>query len=138
MDLLKRENTIVWIILYIITFGFSNTLLAHQMKLLKKGEWYTKALYIVPLMFLSFGTALISPIAPFLILLFIFNYQTTILIANKLNLPGYEYYNSPYIIIGLGLIPVIGWSIIISLFIFLNIYIIKKISNGECEKFIEN
>lgn len=138
MELLKKENATVWVLLYIITFGLSNILLAFQLKLIEKDAWYKKTFYIIPLMLLSFGTALISPYFPFLILGFIFNYQITILISKKLSLPGKEYYTNPYFLIILGLVPLIGWSILLSLYIFLNIYIIISLYNGKCEKYINN
>lgn len=87
MDLLNRKNTIVWIFLFIISYGLSNFLLASKMNLYDKNAWYTKPLYWIV------GTIFVIPV---FIMVIVFYIQIACKIADTLNVPGYEIYTSPY------------------------------------------
>lgn len=127
MDLLNRKNTIVWIFLFIISYGLSNFLLASKMNLYDKNAWYTKPLYWIV------GTIFVIPV---FIMVIVFYIQIACKIADTLNVPGYEIYTSPYAWIVCFIVPFVGWSLGLVMLIYVLIWPFTKLATGEAEKFI--
>ena len=127
MNLLKRENWWIWLILLLFSSGASPIVLGAMLNLFEKGAWYSKwYVWVIGLIL----------IIPFLIMIYVLYISITCKTAAKLEVKGYEYYLSPYIWMILMIIPFIGWIVFIILFIYLNIQIILKLKAGNAEKFI--
>lgn len=123
--MLKKSYGLVWFILSLITFNLSVFGLGKILKVYKKGAWYTKWYYWVLGVFCG--------IIPALIMLIIFNIQITNRVCYKLDVPGYEIYNYPYVwLLGL-IIPFIGWAIFIILLIYTRLWYCIKILEGKGE-----
>ena len=58
------------------------------------------------------------------------------MIANELEVSGYSIYYNPYTWIICMIIPFVGWSLLIVMYLYLVIQIITKIHNGKLEKYI--
>lgn len=125
MDLLKKENWWIWLILLLFSSGASPIVLGAMLNIFEKDAWYTKW-YIW-----AIGLILIIP---FVVMIYILYISITCKTAAKLEIKGYEYYLSPYIWMILIIIPFIGWIIFIVLYIYLNIQIILKLKAGKAEK----
>lgn len=127
MNLLKRENWWIWLILLLFSSGASPIVLGAMLNLFEKGAWYSKwYVWVIGLIL----------IIPFPIMIYVLYISITCKTAAKLEVKGYEYYLSPYIWMILMIIPFIGWIVFIILFIYLNIQIILKLKAGNAEKFI--
>ena len=59
-------------------------------------------------------------------------------VALKLNVPGKELYATPYTWIICVIVPVIGWILLIVMFIYLLVWTVVMLYKGEGEKYIEN
>ena len=128
MKILKQENWWIWLILLLFSQGVSTLVLGALLDVYNKDAWYTKWQYWV-LGFVCF-------IFPFFIMLTIFMVQIMALTAAKLNVPGKELYLSPYVWILCLIIPIIGWIMIPIMFIYLEIWIIVMLHQGEAEQYI--
>lgn len=126
MNLLKRNNWFIVMLLNIITFGFFNFILASFMKLYDKDAWYFKWPYWV------FGG--ITLILPAIIMLIVFNIQMTCKIALKLGISGHKIYNVPYSWVLFIIIPILGWTMLIIMYLYIEIMIIVKLFQGYAEK----
>lgn len=130
MDLLKRENWWVWLILAIFGGGLVyNIILGVFLKSYDENAWYTKWWIWIIGVFAFF--------LPFLIMLLIFSIQLQVTNAKKLNVEGQEIYGTPYFWILGVIIPIIGWIAIGIMNLYLVIAILIKLNAGEGEKFIE-
>lgn len=129
MSLLKRQNWFVCLILNIITFGFFNFLIGYMLEVYDKNAWYYKWQYWV------FG--LICLIFPAFLMIYVFIIQTIVNVAVKLKIPGSEIYTLPYAWILCLIVPVLGWILLITMLIYLNIWIIVMLYKGEGEKYIK-
>jgi len=127
MNILKKENWWIWLILFLFSGGASTIVLGALLNLFNKNEWYAKISY----WFIGFIL-----IIPFSIMIAVLNLQITSKTAAKLDVKGSEYYLSPYIWIILLIIPIIGWLIFILLVLYLNINILVNLSKGKGEKYI--
>lgn len=125
MSLLKKENSFINALLIIITFGVYSFIPAYLLGLLDKNEWYYNKKYWL------FG--LILFIVPAVIMLLIFIIQVNIKLANYLKINGSNIYNNPYIWITLLIIPVIGWTFIIVMYLYLEFFIIINVIKGNLE-----
>lgn len=127
MNILKKENWWVWLLLFLFSGGASMIVLGALLNLYNKNEWYAKLKYWI------IGVILIIP---FSIMITVFNLEITSKTAAKLDVKGSEYYLSPYIWIILLIIPIIGWIIFVILVLYLNICILINLSKGKAEKYI--
>ena len=109
MDLLKKENWWIWLILLLFSSGASPIVLGAMLNIFEKDAWYTKW-YIW-----AIGLILIIP---FVVMIYILYISITCKTAAKLEIKGYEYYLSPYIWMILIIIPFIGWIIFIVLYLW--------------------
>lgn len=123
MELLKKENWWIWLFLMIFGNGSATIVLAALLGLLKKKAWYANWKNWV------LGLALL--IFPAIVMFYILMIQTTSQVAAKLGVKGHEYYLSPYIWLLLVIIPIIGWLIMIILYLYLNISILIALYKGK-------
>ena len=66
----------------------------------------------------------------------VFMMQLTTSIANELDVSGSDIYTSPYTWLICMIVPFVGWSLLIVMYLYLVIQIITKIHNGKLEKYI--
>lgn len=128
MDLLKRENWWVWLLLFIFSNNVSIYILGAFVKVYDKNAWYAKWQNWV------LGFALF--IIPGFIMLTVFSIQILVGTAKKLDVPGEETYGSTAIWILAFLIPIIGWIGLAILSLYLNIQILIQLHNGKGEQYI--
>ena len=126
--LLKRTFGWLWLPLSIITAGISNLFLAYKLHVYKKGAWYSHWYYWV------LGIILIFPL---LVMYFILLIQMTASICEKLDVPGKEIYFQPYSWILGFIIPFIGWAFFAVMFVYINIFYVIKLIQGNGEKYIK-
>jgi len=128
MEILKKENWWVWILLFIFSGNTSMIVLGALLGVYNKKAWYTKWYWwLIGLIF----------IIPFCIMTYVFMIQITSLTAAKLGVSGKELYLSPYIWIILLIIPILGWILFCVMYIYLIIDILIKLHDGEGEKYIK-
>lgn len=128
MQILKKENWWIWLLLLLFSSGSSPLVLGALLNVYNKNSWYKKWYYwVIGLLFL---------ILPFIIMTSVFYLQILSLSATKLKVKGKEIYLSPYIWILALIIPFIGWFYIVGMTIYLNIAIIIKLKQGNGEKYI--
>ena len=128
MELLKKENWWVWLILNLFSNGASTIVLGAMLNLFDKNSWYAKWYIWVVGLILMF---------PFAIMVYVLMIDITIKTADKLGVKGKEYYLSPFIWIILLIIPFIGWLGFIALYLYINIAILIELYNGKGEKYIK-
>ena len=58
-------------------------------------------------------------------------------VAKKLNVPGSQIYALPYAWIICIIVPVVGWVLLIVMFIYLLVWPVVMLYRGEAEKYIE-
>ena len=128
MDLLKRENWWIWLIIYIFGQGVGIYVLAALLQVYSKDAWYAK--------WQNWLIGVLCCIFPAFIMFTVFTIQITVETAKKLEVPGYEIYGSVYIwILGL-IIPIFGWIAIAVMNIYLQIYILVSLYRGNGEQYI--
>lgn len=129
MDLLKRENWWVWLIIYLFGQGVGIYILAALLKVYDKNAWYAKWEYWL--------VGVLCCLVPALIMFSVFSIQITVGVAKKLNIPGSEIYGSAYIwILGL-IIPIIGWIGLGVMSIYLTINTLIALYRGNAEQYID-
>lgn len=127
MQVLKKENWWIWLLLLLFSGGSSYIVLGALLDVYNKNAWYTKwYIWILGLLF----------IVPFFVMIIVFNIDITTQVAAKLKLGGYEFYLSPYIWLILFIIPIIGWILLIILYLYINIGILVQLYKGYGEKYI--
>ena len=126
MDLLNKKNWWICLILNVITFGLFYLALAHFLDCYDKDAWYTKKSYWIC------GTLCL--IFPVLIMLMIFIIQMNCKVADKLKVPGSEIYNIPYYWILCFIVPIIGWALLLVMYIYVFIYPHIKLAQGNGKK----
>lgn len=126
MDLLKKENWWLCLFLNIITFGVFYLALAKFLDCYENDAWYTKWQYWV------FGSLCL--IFPAFIMLVIFVIEMNCKVAAKLEVPGSEIYNTPYTWVLCFIVPVLGWTLLIIMNIYIFLWPIAKLAHGYGEK----
>lgn len=120
MNLPKKE--IIYLILTILTGGIFTLYIAYQLNLYDEDAWYSDYKKWMLGVFLF-----IIPILPMFI---IFVIQINCKVAAHLNVPGSEIYNLPYSWILCVIVPVIGWSLFLVMYIYVVIWSnVKRIQN---------
>lgn len=127
MNLLKKENWFVCLLLNFITQGFFTFVLAYFMDIYEKDAWYKKWQYWV------FGTLCL--IFPAFIMLLVFEIQILVKVSSKLDVPGKEIYDNTYSWILCLIVPIIGWIMIIVMLLYLEIFMIIALYKGNGEKY---
>lgn len=129
MNLLKKENWWLWVILFIITGGGSFIFLGYLLSCFDKKSWYAKPKnWILGLLIL---------IVPFIIMMAIFTIEMLCKSAAKLGVNGSEIYLSPVILLLMLCIPIVGLLMFSATLIYLTIGIFIKLKQGVAEKYIE-
>lgn len=121
MRMIKKENWFIYLILNIITFGLFTFYIGYKLKVYDKNAWYFKWYY----WFLGF----ILGIIPGLVMLLIFSIKIGCLVSKKLKLPGDEIYMLPYSWIICLIVPVLGWSLFILLYIYVHFGYVFSMKN---------
>ncbi len=129
MNLLRKENWLVCLILSILSQGIFPIVLGYFMKVFDKKAWYTKWQYWV------FGTLCLF--FPVLVMLYVFVIQITCKVALELKTPGKEIYYNPYVWILCLIIPVIGWILLIVMYLYVLIWPSVMIKRGNGEEFLK-
>lgn len=114
MKTLKKENAIIYLFLNILTFGLYTFYIAYKLDLYDKDAWYSRWYYWV----LSF----ILGIIPGLVMFLVFSIKMGCLVSEKLNVPGKEIYTLPYSWIICLIIPILGWTLFVILYIYVHIW----------------
>ena len=128
MSFLKKSNFIVSLLFSLGLNDIFILVLADELKLYDKNAWYMKWYYWV--------IGIICFFVPVLVMLMIFELQMLTAAAKKLNVAGSEIYATPYSWILLIIIPIIGWILLLVMYIYLNVWILVKLFKGEGEKYL--
>ena len=122
MNLLKKENWWIWLLLFIFGGSASVIVLGALLDVFDKKAWYTKwYVWVLSILFISITVS-------------IFYIEITSKTAAKLKVKGSEYYLSPYIWIILLIIPIVGWIVFVALLLYLHIAIIVNLYKGIGEE----
>jgi hypothetical protein len=128
MDILKKENWWIWLLLYIFAGNITPFVLGAVLKVYKKDAWYAKwQNWLIGFLFF---------IVPAIIMFIVFSIQIIIEVAKKLNVPNENLYANPAIWILGFIIPIFGWIGLGILSLYLTIYILIQLYNGKGEKYI--
>ena len=130
MNLLKRENYWIWIILLIFSNGASNIVLGALLDLFDKKAWYAKPK--------NWLLGFVCFIFPAFIMFIVLQIEMLCKVNAKLKTPGSELYLSPYVWIACLIVPIIGWILFFVTLLYLSIWPIVMIHRGNAEKFIKN
>ena len=129
MNLLKKENWWMWLLLFVITGGSAFIFLGYLLGCFDKKAWYNKPK--------NWIMGLVILVLPFIVMMSIFTIEMTCKSAKKLDVSNSEIYLYPVILLLMLCIPIIGWVIFIATIIYLVVSILIKLKNGEAEKYIE-
>lgn len=121
--MLKKKNWFIILLLNIITLGLFNFVLAFKLNLYDEEAWYNKWQY--------WFCASLCLIFPVFIMFIVFLIQITVKVALKLKVDGADIYNSPYSWILCVIIPIVGWSLLFTMFIYLLVFISVVIKDGK-------
>ncbi|MDD2377878.1 MAG: hypothetical protein PHD10_02415 [Bacilli bacterium] len=150
MKILKKENWWIWLMLLILSQTTSVLVLGALVDVYDKKSWYAKgkywywALLSVLIIFLLVPKSLVESLAVALSLSIMIPYmmvmvlyvQILCLTAAKLEVPGKEIYLSPYIWLLCLIVPILGWTMLVVMFIYLIIWTIVMLYRGAGEKYI--
>lgn len=129
MELLRKQNWWLWLLLTIFTGGSNYIFLAILLDCYDKEAWYANWKYWL--------IGIICLLVPATIMFMVFIIEMTCQAAAKLEVPGYEIYLSPYIWILCMIIPIIGWIFLLVMMIYLSIWPIVMLARGKGEKYIK-
>lgn len=129
MEIIKKENWWIWVLLLLFSNGTSNIVLGALLNVYDKNAWYAKPKNWI-IGFLCF-------VFPFFIMIGVFEIQIMCQVNAKLNTPGSEIYLSPYIWLSLIIVPIIGWILFIVLILYLSIWPIVMLKRGNGEEYIK-
>lgn len=128
MDLLKKDYWWVWLILMFITQGLAIFALAASLHAYDKNAWYANWIYWV--------IGIICCLFPAMVLLTVLMFQLTVVIADRLEVPGREIYTSPYTWILCLVVPILGWTLLIVMELYLAIEILVQLYRGKGEQYM--
>lgn len=128
MNILKRENAWVWLLLLLFTNGASTLVLGALLDVYDKEAWYAK--------WQNWLIGFLLFVFPFFIMIVVFTIQITVLVAAKLEVPTKELYLTPYIWILGVIIPFIGWLFLGFYLLYISIMIIVQLFEGKGEKYV--
>ena len=112
MNLLKKENWWMWLLLFVITGGSAFIFLGYLLGCFDKKAWYNKPK--------NWIMGLVILVLPFIVMMSIFTIEMTCKSAKKLDVSNSEIYLSPVILLLMLCIPIIGWVIFIATIISLS------------------
>lgn len=114
MKTLKKENAVIYLILNILTFGLYTFYIAYKLDLYDKNAWYSRWYYWV----LGFVLGII----PGIVMLLVFSIKMGCLVSERLNVPGKEIYILPYPWIVCLIVPILGWTLFVILYVYVHIW----------------
>ena len=126
--LLKKNKWWIYLLLNVITLGLINFVMADMMELYGKNAWYTKRIY--------WFSAAICFIFPVILMFIIFLIQISVKVAHSLNVDGDKIYDNVYVWILCLIIPIVGWIILIVMYLYINVFSAVAIYNGNGEKYL--
>lgn len=129
MIFLKKENWLINVVLMLVSQGLFVFVLAHFMKLYEKEAWYTKWQYWV------LGT--VCFFFPVLIMFMVFQIQMLCKVASKLEVSGNEIYESPYFWIISLIVPILGWSLMMIVYLYIQVFMLVNIYKGYGETYLK-
>ena len=129
MKILKRENWWIWLLLMLFSSGSSNIVLGALLDVYDKYAWYANKWYWI--------IGLLCFIFPAFIMLSVFMLQISCETAAKLGVKGSEYYLSPFVWLLLLIVPIIGWTLLTVMIIYIYVWTLVALYNGNGEKFID-
>ncbi|HPF83250.1 MAG TPA: hypothetical protein PLV83_03665 [Bacilli bacterium] len=129
MNILKKENWWVWLLIMFFSSGTGVIVLAALLDCYDKDEWYAQKKYWL--------IALACLIFPVSIMAMVFVLTMLCRVCAKLNVPGKELYLSPYVWLLFLIIPIIGWIFILVTVLYLNIWHVVALYKGEGEQYIK-
>ncbi len=129
MELLKKDNWWIWLLLFLFSNGTGVIALSALLGNMDKDSWYAKpSNWIIG--FLCF-------LFPGFIMISVFSIEMLVLAAAKLDVKYKEIYLSPFIWLFMLIIPIIGWILFPIVIIYLHIAILIKLYQGNGEKYIQ-
>lgn len=126
MGLLKKENWFINLMMAIFTLGGYIVIPAYLLKLYEKDKWYANPKYWI--------CGAIMLLFPVVLMLVVLALQMTVRVASYGKIEGENIYGNVYVWITLLAIPVVGWILLIVMYIYLQFFIILKIKEGAFEK----
>lgn len=130
MELLKKENWWIWLIVTLFSGSTGAIVLGALLGCFDKKAWYAKPMNWV------FGFCCFF--FPAAIMACVFMIQMLCQASAKLEVPGKELYLSPYVWILFIIIPIIGWIFIPVTLLYLTIWHLVMLAKGNGEKYINN
>lgn len=127
MKILKQENWWVWLLLTLFTQGSSTLVLGALLDVYDKKAWYAQKKYWI--------IGIVCLLFPAFIMMGVFMVQIMCLTAAKLGVKGSEYYLSPYVWLLLLIVPIIGWTLLAVMTIYIEIWIIVALYRGAGDRF---
>lgn len=127
MDILKKENWWIWLLLMFFSSGSDTFVLGALLGCYNKNAWYAN--------WKNWLLGFSCFIFPGLVMIAIFYLQILCQTAAKLGVKGTELYLSSYIWLICLIVPIIGWIAFITMFIYLHIYILVALHGGNAEKY---
>ena len=128
MKIIKKENWWVWLLLLLFSYGTSNIVLGALLDVYDKNAWYTKRIY--------WFSAAICFIFPVILMFIIFLIQISVKVAHSLNVDGDKIYDNVYAWILCLIIPIVGWIMLIVMYLYINVFSAVAIYNGNGEKYL--
>lgn len=127
MNILKRENWWVWLLVMLFSGGAGVIVLAALLDCYDKDAWYAKPK--------NWIIAAVCFIFPAFIMLGVFMIQMLCQVSAKLEVPGSELYLSPYVWLVFLIVPILGWIFFYVILMYLNIWNIVMLYKGAGEKY---
>ena len=129
MKYLYKKNYFICFLLNVITLGMFTFYIGKKLDVYQKDAWYCNFSFWV----ISF----LLGIVPSILLFIIFNIEVSCNDCKKLNVPYENYYSYPYVWILFLIIPIIGWSLFIILYIYVHFWYIFYLKRGYGEEYIK-
>lgn len=129
MELLERKNWWIWLIILLVGNEAMPIVLAAILGLYNKDAWYAK--------WQNWVIGAVCCFFPVIIMIAIFGIQSLCMVAKKLEVPGEEIYASPYTWLLCLIVPILGWSLLVIMTLYLNIWCVIALYNGKGEQYIK-
>lgn len=128
MELLEKRNWWFWLFIFLVGNNIGAIILAALLNLYQKDAWYTKWYYWV--------LAACCCFFPVGIMFGVFTLQSLCMSAKALSVPGEEIYTSPYTWLLCLIVPILGWTLLVIMILYLDIWCIVSLYRGNGEKFV--
>lgn len=130
MKLLKKNNWWKNLLLTVACQGLYPLYLAHLLKVYDEDRWYQNWRY--------WFFAAICFVFPIAVVFLVFLIQITCEVAAKLKVPGSNIYNTPYSWVLCIIVPIIGWALLIVMYLYITIWSVVMLARGIGEEYIED